>query len=76
MKPSTLKVNRYYYRNRILPWLQGRPIADITATDVRRWFASLHQSPNPFERSRGPRAPKLSYVESVLMSAPSKSQQQ
>ena len=33
-KPSTLRVNRNYYRNQILPWFQGRPIADITARDV------------------------------------------
>ncbi len=30
-KPSTLKVNQGYYRKQILPWFQGRPIADITA---------------------------------------------
>ena len=57
-KPSTLKVNRYYYRNRILPWFEGRPIADITATDVRRWFASLHETPVAADRS----APILSVI--------------
>ena len=57
-KPSTLKVNRYYYRNRILTWFQGRPIADITATDVQRWFASLHETPVAADRS----APILSVI--------------
>ena len=35
-KPSTLRVNRGYYRNQILPWFEGRPIADITSDDVQR----------------------------------------
>ena len=33
-KPSTRKVNQYYYRNQILPWFGGRPIGDIDARDV------------------------------------------
>ena len=33
-KPSTLRVNRDYYRNQILPWFEGRPIGDIAAQDV------------------------------------------
>ena len=57
-KPSTLKVNRNYYRNHILPWFEGRPIADITAHDVRRWFASLHNTPVSADRS----APILSVI--------------
>ena len=57
-KPSTLKVNQGYYRNQILPWFEGRPITDITATDVRRWFASLHQTPVAADRS----APILSVI--------------
>ena len=57
-KPSTLKVNRYYYRNQILPWFEGRPIADITAHDVRCWFASLHETPVAADRS----APVLSVI--------------
>ena len=44
-KPSTLKVNLGYYTNQILPWFQGRPIGDIAAHDVRRWFASLRETP-------------------------------
>ena len=35
-KPSTLRVNRNYYQNHILPWFEGRPIVDIRAHDVRR----------------------------------------
>ena len=42
-KPATLKVNQGYYRNQILPWFKGRPIADITRHDVQQWFASLHE---------------------------------
>ena len=57
-KPSTLKVNRGYYRNQLLPWFEGRPIADITANDVRRWFASLHETPAAADRS----APILSVI--------------
>ena len=50
-KPSTLKVNRSYYHKQILPWFRGRPIGDITAQDVRRWFASLHNTPVAADRS-------------------------
>ncbi|MDE0049126.1 MAG: tyrosine-type recombinase/integrase [Rhodospirillales bacterium] len=57
-KPSTLKVNRNYYGNHILPWFEGRPIASITAHDVRRWFASLHNNPVSADRS----APILSVI--------------
>ena len=57
-KPSTLKVNRNYYRNHILPWFEGRPIADIEVHDVRRWFASLHNTPVSADRS----APILSVI--------------
>ena len=57
-KPSTLHVNQGYYRNHILPWFEGRPIADITAHDVRRWFASLHETPVAADRS----APILSVI--------------
>ena len=57
-KPSTLAVNRGYYRNQLLPWFEGRPIACITASDVRRWFASLHETPVAADRS----APILSVI--------------
>ena len=57
-KLSTLKVNQGYYRNQILPWFRGRPIGDITAHDVRRWFASLHNTPVSADRS----APILSVI--------------
>ena len=57
-KPSTLRVNLGYYRNQILPWFEGRPIADITAHDVQRWFASLHETPVAADRS----APILSVI--------------
>ena len=50
-KPSTLKVNRSYYHKQILPWFRGRPIGDITTHDVRRWFASLHNTPVAADRS-------------------------
>lgn len=57
-KPSTLEVNRGYYRNQILPWFGGRPIGDITADEVGRWFASLHNTPVAADRS----APILSVI--------------
>ena len=57
-KPSTLNVNRGYYRNQILPWFEGHPIAAITVSDVRRWFASLHETPAAADRS----APILSVI--------------
>ncbi len=57
-KPSTLKVNQGYYRNQILPWFKGRPIAGIAARDVRHWFASLHETPVAADRS----APVLSVI--------------
>lgn len=57
-KPGTLKVNRGYLRNQILPWFAGRQIADITRSDVRQWFASLHSTPVAADRS----APILSVI--------------
>ena len=57
-KPSTLKINLSYYCNHILPWFRGRPIGDISANDVRRWFASLHETPASADRS----APVLSVI--------------
>ena len=57
-KPSTLKVNRGYYRKQILPWFKGRPISEITAHDVQRWFASLHHTPVAADRA----APVLSVI--------------
>ena len=57
-KPLTLKVNRGYLRNQILPWFRGRRIADITRADVECWFASLHATPVAADRS----APVLSVI--------------
>ena len=57
-KPSTLRVNRNYYQNHILPWFEGHPIADTSAHDVRRWFASPHNTPGSADRS----APILSVI--------------
>ena len=57
-KPRTLKVNCGYLRNQILPWFEGRQIADITRADVQRWFASLHVTPVAADRS----APILSVI--------------
>ena len=57
-KPSTLKVNRGYLCNRILPWFRGRQIADITRNDVQDWFMSLHATPVAADRS----APVLSVI--------------
>lgn len=57
-KPSTLKVNRWYLSNQILPWFRGRQIADITRRDVQDWFMSLHATPVAADRS----APVLSVI--------------
>ena len=57
-KPSTLEVNRCYYRNTILPWFGGRSIGRIGERDVRQWFASLHNTPVAADRS----APILSVI--------------
>ena len=50
-KPGTLRANRSYLRNQLLPHFSGRPIADIDAQDVRRWFASLRATPVAADRS-------------------------
>ena len=57
-KPGTMKVNRGYLRNQILPWFRGRNIADITRQDVQRWFASLQAAPVAADRS----APIISVI--------------
>ena len=57
-KPRTFEVNRGYYRNQILPWFGGRQIAEIARQDVRRWFASLRETPAAADRS----APVLSVI--------------
>ena len=57
-KPSTIMVNLGYYRNHILPWFRDKAIADITRSDVQRWFASLHATPVAADRS----APVLSVI--------------
>ena len=51
-KPSTLSVNLGYYKTQILPWFEGRQIADIKRDDVQRWFASRHATPAAADRSR------------------------
>ncbi|MCY4551995.1 MAG: tyrosine-type recombinase/integrase [Defluviicoccus sp.] len=50
-KPRTLRVNRYYLRNQLMPYFAGRPVADIGRRDVRAWFASLHATPVAADRS-------------------------
>ena len=50
-KPGTLAVSRSYLRNQLLPWFCGRSVADITAHDVRLWFAGLHETPAAADRS-------------------------
>ena len=57
-KPGTLKVNRNYLRNQLLPWFGGKNIADIGRQDVQRWFASLRATPVAADRS----APILSVI--------------
>ena len=50
-KPRTLRVNKGYLRNQILPHFAGRTIADIDGRDVRRWFVSLAATPVAADRS-------------------------
>ena len=50
-KPRTLAVNLNYYKNHILPWFKGRPIASITRPEVLEWFESLHAKPASANRS-------------------------
>ena len=50
-KPGTLRVNRCYLRNQILPHFAGRQIADIDRQDVQNWFASLRATPVAADRS-------------------------
>ena len=50
-KPRTLKVNRAYLRNQIMPWFRDRPIADITRSEVQDWFAGLCETPAAADRS-------------------------
>ena len=57
-KPRTFKVNRYYLKNQLLPWFQGRQVGDITVADVQDWFASLHRTPVSADRA----APVLSVI--------------
>lgn len=57
-KSNTLKVNRYYYRNQILPWFKGCTIGGITRRDIQQWFASLHATPVAADRA----APVLSVI--------------
>lgn len=57
-KPKTFEVNRYYLKNQLLPWFQGRQIGNITAAEVQDWFASLHKTPVSADRA----APVLSII--------------
>ena len=50
-KARTLAVNLNYYKNNILPWFKGRPIAGITRPEVLEWFESLHAKPTSANRS-------------------------
>jgi len=50
-KPGTLKINRTYLRNQILPRFRRRPTGGITGADVRRWFASLRATPAAADRA-------------------------
>ena len=50
-KPRTLRVNRSYLKNQILPHFQGRQVADIDRQTVRTWFTSLRATPVAADRS-------------------------
>lgn len=57
-KPGTLKVNRLYLKNQILPRFRGQSIGAISRRDVQKWFASLHSTPAAADRA----APVLSVI--------------
>ncbi len=40
-KSSTMRVNRDYLKNQLLPFFGGKNIASITRANVERWFAGL-----------------------------------
>ena len=44
-------MNRIYLRRQILPAFSGQRIADVSRSDVRRWFASLRATPVAADRS-------------------------
>ena len=50
-KPRTLAVNRCYLRNQILPYFAHRPVADVSAGEVRQWFAALRATPAAANRA-------------------------
>ena len=50
-KPGTLRVNRGYLRQQLLPHFAGRPVAGIDRREVRNWFASLAATPVAADRS-------------------------
>ena len=50
-KAGTLRVNRTYLRQQLLPHFAGRHIADIERREVRNWFASLSGTPAAADRS-------------------------
>ena len=50
-KAGTLKVNRAYLRNQIMPHFAGRPVAEIDRREVRSWFTALRATPAAADRS-------------------------
>ena len=50
-KPGTLRVNRSYLHNSIMPHFSGRPIAAIDRQEVKNWFARLRATPVTADRS-------------------------
>ena len=50
-KARTLAVNRCYLRNQIMPFFANRPVAEISAGEVRQWFAALRATPAAANRA-------------------------
>ena len=50
-KASTLRVNRDYLKNQILPFFKTRTITSITRDDVATWFAGLSHMPEGANRA-------------------------
>ena len=49
-KPGTMRVNRSYFENHVLPHFRGRTISSINTIDVEAWFARLRSTPSTANR--------------------------
>ena len=50
-KASTLRVNRDYLKNQIMPFFKNRAVASISREDVAAWFGGLSHMPEGANRA-------------------------